>query len=121
MTDDDAAIASALEDLSIPTLMLSLVHMTGDPKWIRGDIKPQGLFPNEVQGSMPEEMQAEACKLALEAIGAYRDAGCVLPPPPSDELIREMMSWLVRAEVPQEYLARVYSLEFSSKKRVFRS
>lgn len=50
MTDDDAAIASALEDLSVPTLVLSLVHMTGDPKWIRGDIKPQGLFLNEVQG-----------------------------------------------------------------------
>jgi hypothetical protein len=32
VTDDDAAIASALEDLSVPTLMLSLVHMTGDPK-----------------------------------------------------------------------------------------
>lgn len=104
MTDDDAAIASALEDLSVPTLMLSLVHMTGDPKWIRSDIKPQGLFLNEVQGFMPEEMQAEARKLALEAIGAYRDAGCVLPPPPSYELIQEMMSWLVCAEVPQEYL-----------------
>lgn len=121
MTDGDAAIASALEDLSIPTRMLSLVHMTGDPKWIRGDIESQGLFLNEVQGFMLEEMQAEARKLALEAIRACRDAGCVLPLPPSDELIQEMMSWLVCAEVPQEYLPRVYSLEFGSKKRVFRS
>jgi hypothetical protein len=32
VTDDDAAIASAFEDLSVPTLMLSLVHVTGDPK-----------------------------------------------------------------------------------------
>ena len=30
ITDDDATIAAALEDVSIPTLMLSLVHMTGD-------------------------------------------------------------------------------------------
>ena len=44
MTDDDDAIAKALEDPSVPTLMLSLVHMTGDPKWIRGDIKPPGPF-----------------------------------------------------------------------------
>lgn len=92
MTDDDAAIASALEDLSVPTLMLSLVHMTGDPKWIRSDIKPEGLFLNEVQGFMPEEMQAEARKLALEAIKTYRAGGCVLPPPPSYEFIQEMMS-----------------------------
>ena len=28
-TDDE--IAAALEDVSIPTLMLSMVHMTGDP------------------------------------------------------------------------------------------
>ncbi len=41
MTDDDAVIASALEDLSVPTLMLSLVHLTGDPRWVGGDIKPQ--------------------------------------------------------------------------------
>jgi 4-hydroxyacetophenone monooxygenase len=73
MTEDDATIERALEDLSVPTLMLSLVHMTRDPKWIRGDIKPQGLFLNEVQGFMPEEMQAEARKLALEVIKEYRD------------------------------------------------
>lgn len=68
MTDDDAVIAKALEDLSVPTLMLSLVHLTGDPKWIRSEIRPQGLFLNEVQGFMSEAMQAEARKLALEAI-----------------------------------------------------
>jgi 4-hydroxyacetophenone monooxygenase len=41
---DDALIASALEDLSVPTLLLALVHMTGDPKWIRGELEPQGLL-----------------------------------------------------------------------------
>ena len=35
ITDDDATIAAALEDVSIPTLMLSMVHMTGDPSIIR--------------------------------------------------------------------------------------
>jgi len=53
---------------------------------------------------MPEEMQAEARKLALEVIKEYRDGGCKPPPPPSLELIREMMNWLVCAEVPEEYL-----------------
>ena len=28
----DEAIARALEDVSVPTLMLSLVHLSGDPK-----------------------------------------------------------------------------------------
>ena len=46
ITDDDASIAAALEDVSIPTLLLSLVHMTGDSSYIRGKLKPQGLFLN---------------------------------------------------------------------------
>ena len=30
----------ALEDVSVPALLCSLVHMTGDPAWVRGDIQP---------------------------------------------------------------------------------
>ncbi len=71
-TSDDE-IAEALLDVSIPTLMLSLVHLSGDPSFIRGRIKPAGLFLNEVQGYMPEEDKAEARALALEVIRDYRD------------------------------------------------
>ena len=39
-TDDDAAIAAALEDVSVPALLCSLVHITGDPSWIRCDLRP---------------------------------------------------------------------------------
>ena len=88
ITDDDAAIAAALEDVSIPTLMLSLVHMTGDPSCIRGELRPQGLFLNEVQGFMSEEDKAEVRALALDVIRDYRDGGCALPPPPSPELLQ---------------------------------
>ncbi|MFI6588428.1 flavin-containing monooxygenase [Embleya sp. NPDC050493] len=104
ITDDDAAIAAALEDVSVPALMLSLVHLTGDPSYIRGAIKPRMLVLNEIQGFMPEEEQAEVRRLALEAIRAYRDAGCVLPEQPGPELLHEMMSWLACDEVPREYL-----------------
>ena len=41
LTDDDATVAAAVEDVSIPALLCSLVHMTGDPSWIRGDIRPR--------------------------------------------------------------------------------
>jgi len=104
ITDDDATIAAALEDVSIPTLMLSLVHMTGDAALIRGELKPQGLFLNEVQGYMSEPDKAEVRRIALDVITKYRDSGCVLPPPPSPALVREMMSWLVCEDVPDEYV-----------------
>jgi len=100
--DDDAAIAAALEDVSIPALMCSLVHMTGDPSWIRGDIRPLGAMLNEYQGYLPDEQKVEVRRRALPAIAAYRDAGCQLPPPPSPELVREMMMFLACTDVPEE-------------------
>jgi len=72
----DEAIAEALLDVSVPTLLLSLVHMSGDPSIIRGRLRPAGLFLNEVQGYMSEEDKEEARALALEVIRDYRDRGC---------------------------------------------
>jgi 4-hydroxyacetophenone monooxygenase len=100
--DDDAAIELALEDVSIPALLCSLVHITGDPSWIRGDLRPQGSMLNEYQGYMPEEMKAEARRRAVPAIAAYRDAGCMQPPPPSPEVLNEMMAFLACTDVPED-------------------
>ena len=104
ITDDDQAIAAALEDVSVPTLMMSLVHMTGDPSILRGAVRPAGIYLNEVQGFMSPEDQAAIRARAVEVIGAYRDGGCVLPPPPSAEVVHEMMNVLVAGEVPDEYV-----------------
>ncbi len=101
-SDDD--IAAALLDVSIPTLMLSLVHMSGDPELIRGRLRPAGLFLNEVQGYMTEEDKAEVRDIALEVIRDYRDRGCPEPEPISAALLHEMMGWLVCEEVPAEYV-----------------
>ena len=50
---NDAAIATALEDVSVPTLLLSCLHITGDASLLDGPLRPQGLFLNEVQASCP--------------------------------------------------------------------
>ncbi len=102
--DDDAAIARALEDVSIPTLMMSMVHMSGDTELLKGPLRPQGIFLNEVQGFMSEEDRAAVRCRALEVIKAYRDGGCRLPPPPSPETLHEMMCFLVGGDVPAEYV-----------------
>ncbi len=106
-TTSDDEIAQALLDVSIPTLMLSLVHMSGDPELIRGELKPAGLFLNEVQGYMSEEDKAAARKIALDVITDYRDRGCPDPGPISAELLHEMMQWLVCEPVPEEYVPMV--------------
>lgn len=103
-TTSDEEIAAALLDVSVPTLMLSLVHMAGDPALIRGVLKPAGLFLNEVQGYMSEEDKAAARNVALEVIADYRDRGCPDPEPISGDLLKEMMEWLVCEPVPDEYV-----------------
>jgi len=104
ITDDDASIAAALEDVSVPTLMLSMLHMSGDTSILRGSLRPQGVLLNEIQGFMSEEDQAAVRAQALEVIKAYRDGGCKLPSPPSPETIHEMMEFLVAGEVPTKYV-----------------
>ena len=52
ITEDDATIAAALEDADIPTLMVALVHLTGDLSGLRGDIRPVGGFMAAPQGGL---------------------------------------------------------------------
>ena len=102
-TTSTSEIAAALQDVSIPTLLLSLVHITGDPRFIR-DFKQMGVFLNEVQGFMSEEDKARARAEALTVITDYRDRGCPEPAPLSSELIREMLDWAACEHVPDDYL-----------------
>jgi len=103
-TDSDEEVAAALTDVSIPTLMLSMVHMTGDLSIIRGPVRPVASFLNEVQGFMSEDDKAAVRQEALDAIRTYRDRGCPEPEPLAPELIHEMMEWLVVEEVGDEYV-----------------
>ncbi len=102
MSDDD--LARALDDVSVPTLLLSCVHMSGDTGILDGPLRPQGLFLNEYQGYMSEDDQAAARALALDIITDWRDRGCPEPEPPDRELVKRMMDWLVCEDVPEEYV-----------------
>lgn len=106
-TTSTADIAAALQQVSIPTLLLSLVHITGDPRFIR-DFKQAGVFLNEVQGFMSEEDKARARAEALPVITDYRDRGCPEPARLPHELIREMMNWAACEAVPDDYLPLLF-------------
>ena len=99
-------IADALQQVSVPTLLLSLVHITGDPTFIR-DFSQAGLFLNEVQGFMSEEDKARARAAALPAIEKYRDRGCPQPAPLAPDLIKEMLDWAAAEPVDDDNLALV--------------
>ena len=101
---DDELIARALEDASIPTLMMSMIHMSGDASLLDGAIRPAGAYINEYQGYMSEEDKSAVRARALEVIKTFRDGGCQLPPPLDRDTIHRMMNFFVTQEVPEEYL-----------------
>ncbi len=107
IADPDATIEAALEDCSIPALLCSLVHMTGDPAWIRGDIRPRVSMSLDIQCGMPADDRAEIRRRALPSIAAYRDAGSV-PHELSRELLLEMMSFLGCRPVDEGRLADLF-------------
>ncbi|KAA1429740.1 flavin-containing monooxygenase [Mycolicibacter arupensis] len=102
-TTADSEIAAALEHVSIPTLLLSCVHITGDPRFIR-DFRQNGIFLNEIQGFMSEDDKARARAEALPVIVDYRDRGCPQPAPLPPSLVKEMMDWAACEIVPDAYL-----------------
>ena len=108
ITDSDEVIRAALEDVSIPTLMASLAHITGDTSLLRGDIRPVGIYLNEVQGFMAPEDQQRARELAFDVITQYRDSGSQLGAPLEPEHIAEMMNYLTAQEIPPEYIPMMF-------------
>ncbi|PRX27381.1 4-hydroxyacetophenone monooxygenase [Paraburkholderia sp. BL18I3N2] len=103
ITEDDAFIESMLDDASIPTLMMSLVHITGDVSLLRGAIRLRTPHMGETQGGLSEEEKDSVRKMALRVLADFRDKGCRLPPPPDEETVREMMNFLVGTQVPADY------------------
>jgi 4-hydroxyacetophenone monooxygenase len=104
IVEDDAFLADVLEHASIATLMMAIVHLTGDASILDGPMRPQKPLPGEHDGALSDEQKAAVRAIALDALRAYRDRGCTLPPLPAPETLRAMMSFMVGEEVPDEYV-----------------
>ena len=103
ITEPDGFIKAALEEANIPALMVSLVHITGDMKVIRGDIGPHPRVLRDPYVGITEAQRAIVRAQALEILKTYRDGGCKLPQAPSVDQVREMMDFLVGESLPDDY------------------
>jgi 4-hydroxyacetophenone monooxygenase len=101
----DEDIAAHFEDLSVPALIAATVYITGDPSYLRTQIRPKRFIMNEFQGEMGEDEKAQLRSQALKAISSWRDAGCPLVPPLPETVIREIMDWIACEPVPADYAA----------------
>ncbi len=101
---DDAFLEAALGAASIPTLMMSMIHISGDTSLLDGPLRPGSAMLGDTQSGMTAEQKALVRAQALEILKAYRDRGCTLPPPPSPDTVHRMMSFMVGQEVSDEYV-----------------
>ena len=90
ITEDDAFLERVLEHASIPTLMMSMIHMSGDAKLLDGPVRPNTAILGEVQGYLDEADKAAVRKAALDVLRDYRDRGCTLGPLPDGATIRRL-------------------------------
>jgi 4-hydroxyacetophenone monooxygenase len=104
LPDDDAALVEAVQSANLPTLLMVLVHLTGDVNLLRGEIRPQRATPQRPDGGLGGEQAAQVRARALEVLRAFRDGGGALPPLPGDELLSEMMSFSLGQPVAPEYV-----------------
>jgi 4-hydroxyacetophenone monooxygenase len=103
--DESYRFAEAVASANVPTLLMVLVQLTGDQKWLHAPylpIRSRGLSDNET-GGLSEDIQATVRSEALTAILAWRAGAPVVIPTPSDGLLISMMSVAMGEEVPAEY------------------
>ncbi|HEY7045519.1 MAG TPA: NAD(P)/FAD-dependent oxidoreductase [Nocardioidaceae bacterium] len=115
---DEAIWAEAIQFANIPTLLMVLVHMTGDLKWLDDPYRPsrtRGLDDNDT-GGLPDEVQDEVRAAALETILAWSRGKPLAITEPSDELLVRMLSVSVGYPIDAEY-APLITNELSLGKR----
>ena len=60
--DSDDVLRAAIDEASVPALLMSMVHMTGDIGLLDELPKPFMLIPMDLQGGMSEARQADGAR-----------------------------------------------------------
>jgi 4-hydroxyacetophenone monooxygenase len=106
---DERRLAAGVQVANVPTLLLLLVQMTGDTKWLDGPYLPsrsRGIEDNDT-GGLPQEIQEEIREAALNAIVEWRHGKPFAISKPTTELIARMMTVSMGEMVPLEYAAMI--------------
>ena len=97
---------AALNEASVPTLLMCLAQITQDPKWLQDPFRPKrdiSLCAESSGGLSPEAQQTvrDAVSTLLDELAS---GARELPPLPSDEAMAAMMSWCLGEPLPPEYV-----------------
>lgn len=103
---DLARLDSILVDANVPSLLMSLYHLTGDQKWLEEPYRPRrprGMSDNDSAG-LDEAVQDEVRSATRDAIISWvRGADLRAPDPDAGTLSHMMAVCAAEAEIPDEY------------------
>lgn len=102
--DSDDVIRAAVAEASVPALLMSMVHMTGDMDLLDELPGPFMLIAMDLQGAMSEPDKEVVRKRAFDVIRDYRDRGCPPPFVPNAEQMRRMFTVMSAGAVTEEYV-----------------
>ncbi|EID18219.1 flavin-containing monooxygenase [Mycolicibacterium phlei] len=102
--DPDDVIRAAVDAASVPALLMSMVHMTGDMSLLDELPRPYALIAMDLQGAMSEPDKQTVRDRAFDIIRAYRDRGCPPPFVPDATQLRRMLDVISAGTVTDDHL-----------------
>lgn len=73
---NDAFLDQALIEASIPALMMSMIHLSGDTSLMDGDIRPNRIeMLQKMDGGLSEQQQAEVREMLKQTLKAAQESG----------------------------------------------
>lgn len=104
-SEAESRLREAVSVANIPTLLMVLVQMTGDKKWLHEPYLPsraRGLDDND-SGGLPINIQQEIRLAAADAIVDWKKGKPIALNAPSPELLTEMISISTAEMAPDNY------------------
>lgn len=102
--DGDEVLRAAIDDASVPALLMSIVHMTGDLSVLDELPRPFMLIAMDLQGGMSEPDKQVVRDRAYQVARDYRDRGCPPPFVPDEHQLRVMLDAVSAGQVTDEFV-----------------
>ncbi len=102
---DRVLLRQGVDEANIPALLMVLVQLTGDHKYLEPPYAPRrgkGLDDND-SGGLPDEVQAEIRDAAWTAINAWLNGAAPALPRPANADLARMLAVAMTEAVPAEY------------------
>jgi 4-hydroxyacetophenone monooxygenase len=95
---DDETLRGHLQGADIPTLLMTVAHLTGELDVLKPDWKP--VVAMGVAGSgMNADVEAQVREFCLHRLLAFRDSGLPVPARPTSDQLHAIGTWLMGSDI----------------------